>query len=602
MRVRSGIGLATLAALGVIGSGWIGAAGCGGSSDTGGTDTDSGVDGGDDVGNDDTNPTCGNKIVEGVEECDDGNDKNGDGCENDCTFTCKPGDPLRGDAKCDDKNSCDGVEKCQADHTCSKGTTAPDGTACGTGKVCKAGACVGAVCGDKIVTPPEECDDGNAINGDGCDNCKFSCVSTDATRDCTPSDPCKGKGTCDDTKHTCSAGTPLADGTACGTGKVCKSGTCTLATCGNGVIDPGEECDPPDGTTCDATCHKIKVAACGDATRDTGEQCDDGNTANLDGCSGTCTFEQDHRANQVSMIYDTSVCSANALGGAMGSAAQGQIKTALDKGVKDGSTTIAFEFLKLSDLTGTSATGLSLGGITGKAVAAPAGATYDGTADLDWWYTTDSTVIDATRTPTAQLPGSITAKHLAAGPGTLSLVLSLGSGPAPVKVTQATVNADIGATSTPTASTGSTPGHLSSEHDDPALVSFGTMSNGKMCGNVSARSLAAVPAPTAIVSGGAINCGEGYTTANSLLDVIVGGCHVLIFITAIKSTQPDQFDSAASSPGGAGAPYSFVEDKTSRKVTGCQDSAKASVPLDACLDYLAYSASFTFGTDRVVAK
>src|SRR5262249_45274058 len=140
MRVRLGLGLATLTSLlgmgGVVASGWLGGVGCGGSSDdNGGRDVDSGGDGGD---HGTGKPSGGNKIAEGVEECDDGNDKNGDGCENDCTFTCKPGDPLRGDTKCDDKNSCDGAEKCLADHTCSKGTTAPDGTACGAGKVCKA--------------------------------------------------------------------------------------------------------------------------------------------------------------------------------------------------------------------------------------------------------------------------------------------------------------------------------------------------------------------------------------------------------------------------------------------------------------------------------
>ncbi len=34
------------------------------------------------------------------------------------------------------------------------------------------GACVAATCGDGIITPPEECDDGNRRNADGCsDHC-----------------------------------------------------------------------------------------------------------------------------------------------------------------------------------------------------------------------------------------------------------------------------------------------------------------------------------------------------------------------------------------------------------------------------------------------
>ncbi len=30
-----------------------------------------------------------------------------------------------------------------------------------------------------------------------------------------------------------------------------------VATCGNGVVEPGEQCDPPDGVTCDSNCQKI---------------------------------------------------------------------------------------------------------------------------------------------------------------------------------------------------------------------------------------------------------------------------------------------------------------------------------------------------------
>lgn len=42
--------------------------------------------------------------------------------------------------------------------------------------------------------------------------------------------------------------------------------------CGNGAVDPGEECDPPDGRTCTVTCRKVPI--CGDGFLDPGEQCD----------------------------------------------------------------------------------------------------------------------------------------------------------------------------------------------------------------------------------------------------------------------------------------------------------------------------------------
>src|SRR5262249_40007800 len=92
--------------------------------------------------------------------------------------------------------------------------------------------------------------------------------------------------------------------------------------CGNGVKDPGEDCDPGPGgatATCDADCTVAKCgdgvvnAAAGEACDEGGdgpncdadctlpvcgdghwnrivEDCDDGNTKDGDGCSGNCGF------------------------------------------------------------------------------------------------------------------------------------------------------------------------------------------------------------------------------------------------------------------------------------------------------------------------
>ncbi|MBK6848308.1 MAG: DUF4215 domain-containing protein, partial [Proteobacteria bacterium] len=49
---------------------------------------------------------CGDKLVQSGEECDDGNQTTGDGCESDCRYTCKA------DADCSDGNACTGEEKC----------------------------------------------------------------------------------------------------------------------------------------------------------------------------------------------------------------------------------------------------------------------------------------------------------------------------------------------------------------------------------------------------------------------------------------------------------------------------------------------------------
>jgi len=78
---------------------------------------------------------------------------------------------------------------------------------------------------------------------------------------------------------------------------------CT-SSCGNGVLDPGEQCDDgasngTSGDTCDDQCHLVTppggspggAVVCGNGVLETGEQCDDGNTTDGDGCSSTCELE-----------------------------------------------------------------------------------------------------------------------------------------------------------------------------------------------------------------------------------------------------------------------------------------------------------------------
>ncbi|WP_293252735.1 DUF4215 domain-containing protein [Nannocystis sp.] len=95
------------------------------------------------------NPVCGDKVVGGDEECDDGNLVDGDGCEADCTLTpavCGNGNIEQGEV-CDDGNTDDG-DLCSAD--CLTET-------------------VPAVCGNGMQEGDEQCDDGNQVGGDGCE-------------------------------------------------------------------------------------------------------------------------------------------------------------------------------------------------------------------------------------------------------------------------------------------------------------------------------------------------------------------------------------------------------------------------------------------------
>lgn len=332
---------------------------------------------------------------------------------------------------------------------------------------------------------------------------------------------------------------------------------------------------------------------CGNGVRDEGEQCDDGNTTNLDGCDSSCKFEQTHRMNSLEMLFATdSYCTANAIGRAISSQAHGQLQDALTDSVKKGDVSVMFKFMNLGDLSGTNATNVVAGSVLGKPVAGPG---YDGTNDLDWWYTADASSLDANRNPTAKITGSVSNRKLTAGPGNLTLKLALAGAPAPFELSNVRVRGTVGASNKPKASSnGRTPGHLASENLDPALSSFATVSDGQMCANLSAGSLAQVNVPEELTSG-SYACSQGYTTQNTMLDLFTGGCRVFI-VNAIAATQPDQVVGAAP-PGGK-----YVFTRSGTKVTGCKDGAGNNVALATCLSKASYSAAFKFTTDRVIIK
>ena len=60
--------------------------------------------------------------------------------------------------------------------------------------------------------------------------------------------------------------------------------------CGNGVLEPGEECDDGNDNSGDGRSSTCRVEGpgggdCGDGVLELGEECDDGNNTNGDGCS-----------------------------------------------------------------------------------------------------------------------------------------------------------------------------------------------------------------------------------------------------------------------------------------------------------------------------
>lgn len=210
-------------------------------------------------------PICGDGEVNGTDACDDGNGANGDGCENDCTFTCTS------DSECDDGAICNGAERCSPTmRVCEAGTALADGTTCADGG-CRGGSCAPLGCGNGALEGGEDCDDANLIDGDGCENdCTYSC---EMDTDCDDGDPCTGEAC---SMNVCLPAAPVPEGDTCDrdgdpvTRDLCLSGTCLPSVCGDAFVDPGAS--PP-------------------------EDCDDDNSIPGDGCESDCTFTCENDAD-----------------------------------------------------------------------------------------------------------------------------------------------------------------------------------------------------------------------------------------------------------------------------------------------------------------
>jgi cysteine-rich repeat protein len=200
-------------------------------------------------------------------------------------------------------------------------------------------------CGDGVVAPTEECDDGNAVDGDGCDSdCTYSChratdcddaeecttnlcvahgggractatpvaVGTvcDDSSTCTDPDACNAEGVC--------TGPPTASDTLCNDGLYCNGADdvcdgagscvpismppCSISGCVGGCDETTDTCTPAAaGLTCRAAAHQCDAVESCDGTATTcpadamapaGTACNDGSDCtDPDSCdgAGTCT-------------------------------------------------------------------------------------------------------------------------------------------------------------------------------------------------------------------------------------------------------------------------------------------------------------------------
>jgi cysteine-rich repeat protein len=73
----------------------------------------------------------------------------------------------------------------------------------------------------------------------------------------------------------------------CPIGQERIDGVC-LPICGNGMLDPGEQCDDGNSSDIDGCTHLCRIPFCGDEVVEGTEECDDGNTVNDDDCTNAC--------------------------------------------------------------------------------------------------------------------------------------------------------------------------------------------------------------------------------------------------------------------------------------------------------------------------
>ena len=136
------------------------------------------------------------------------------------------------------------------------------------------------ICGNGTLEPPEECDDRNRRDNDGCNSvCLLELgICGDGIVQSLLGEQCESSLHDSDLPYQC---------------QQCRF---LSLTCGDEVIDAGEECDDGNRNSAspDANCRPdCSGGRCGDGITDSVETCDDGNRISNDGCDRFCRIEEE---------------------------------------------------------------------------------------------------------------------------------------------------------------------------------------------------------------------------------------------------------------------------------------------------------------------
>lgn len=246
-----------------------------------------------------TPTSCGNGVVEGDEQCDDGTANGRYGyCGSDCTYDtavfCGDGE-LSGGEMCDcgDADVFTSIPSTARAYGASSvgSCTVFNGEYNASPSVSCAWDCSGpaSYCGDGEVTGVEQCD-GTDDTWDGA----LCYGGTDAGDPCSTSSDCGGGGTCGgsgvyaacETGYTRVLPCDDAAGASCTYTSNWTSVACTeIGACGDGTVDPDEECDDGNADGTDSCTTECTTNVCGDGYLYAGEEeCDEGAEGNGAGC------------------------------------------------------------------------------------------------------------------------------------------------------------------------------------------------------------------------------------------------------------------------------------------------------------------------------
>ncbi|HEX2875109.1 MAG TPA: hypothetical protein VHP33_27850 [Polyangiaceae bacterium] len=270
-------------------------------------------------------------------------------------------EPVENDTPCDDADACTQLDSCQAgecvgsqpksceatddchvEGTCDPETgecveaLAEDGAACDDGRACTTNdACTEGACGGQAVV----CDDGLACSIDACDEKSGACAadmsacSCVTDQDCDDGNACNGQELCDPDSKLCGLGAavvcaasldaclknvcvpetgacepePVVDGTTCDDADACTGkDTCQLGVCQGSdavVCAALSQCHTP------GVCDKI-TGACSHPEKPQNSPCNDANACTLtDTCqAGACVGTGQVSCSALDQCHDVGVC------------------------------------------------------------------------------------------------------------------------------------------------------------------------------------------------------------------------------------------------------------------------------------------------------